>query len=52
MRRILHVCDIILLTKYQAQHNTNLLRAMKALQDYRNNKARLIKGETVKKKAV
>jgi hypothetical protein len=34
-------------TKYQVQLDTNLYRAMKALQDYRNNKQRLIEGEVI-----
>ena len=39
--------DIALFTKYQVQLDTDLYRAMKALQDYRNNKSKLIEGEVI-----
>lgn len=39
--------DMALFTKYQLQLDTDLYRAMKALQDYRNNKAKLIEGEVI-----
>ena len=39
--------DMALFTKYQVQLDTDLYRAMKALQDYRNNKAKLIEGEVI-----
>ncbi len=39
--------DMALFTKYQVQLDTDLYRAMKALQDYRNNKPKLIEGEVI-----
>ena len=48
VHRIPHGDDMTLFTKYQVQLDTDLYRAMKALQDYRNNKAKLIEGEVIK----
>ena len=48
IHRIPQVNDMTLFTKYQVQLDTDLYRAMKALQDYRNNKAKLIEGEIIK----
>jgi hypothetical protein len=39
--------DMALFTKYQLQLDTDLYRAMKALQEYRNNKSKLIEGEVI-----
>ena len=39
--------DMALFTKYQVQLDTDLYRAMKALQEYRNNKSKLIEGEVI-----
>ena len=39
--------DMALFTKYQIQLDTDLYRAMKALQEYRNNKSKLIEGEVI-----
>ena len=39
--------DMALFTKYQVQLDTDLYRAMKALQEYRNNKSNLIEGEVI-----
>ena len=39
--------DMALFTKYQVQLDTDLYRAMKALQEYRNNKYKLIEGEVI-----
>jgi hypothetical protein len=36
-----------LFTKYQVQLDTDLYRAMKALQDYSNNKSKIIDGELI-----
>jgi hypothetical protein len=36
-----------LFTKHQVQLDTDLYRAMKALQDYRNKKAKVIEGEFI-----
>jgi hypothetical protein len=47
VHRIPHGDDMTLFTKYQVQLDTDLYRAMKALQDYRNNKAKLIEGEAI-----
>ncbi len=47
VHRIPHGDDMTLFTKYQVQLDTDLYRAMKALQDYRNNKAKLIEGEVI-----
>ena len=47
VHRIPHGDDMALFTKYQVQLDTDLYRAMKALQDYRNNKAKLIEGEVI-----
>jgi hypothetical protein len=47
VHRIPHGDDMTLFTKYQVQLDTDLYRAMKALQDYRNNKAKLIDGEVI-----
>ena len=48
VHRVPHGNDMALFTKYQVQLDTDLYRAMKALQDYRNNKAKLIEGEIIK----
>ena len=47
VHRIPHGDDMTLFTKYQVQLDTDLYRAMKALQDYRNNNAKLIEGEVI-----
>ena len=47
VHRIPHGDDMTIFTKYQVQLDTDLYRAMKALQDYRNNKAKLIEGEAI-----
>lgn len=47
VHRIPHGDDMTLFIKYQMQLDTDLYRAMKALQDYRNNKAKLIEGEVI-----
>ena len=47
VHRIPHGNDMALFTKYQVQLDTDLYRAMKALQDYRNNKAKVIEGEFI-----
>ena len=47
MHRIPQGADMALFTKYQVQIDTDLFRAMKMLQDYRNNKAKLIEGEVI-----
>ena len=47
VHRVPHGNDMALFTKYQVQLDTDLYRAMKALQDYRNNKAKLIEGEVI-----
>ena len=47
VHRIPHGDDMTLFTKYQVQLDTDLYRAMKALQDYRNNKAKLIEEEVL-----
>ena len=47
VHRIPHGDDMAIFTKYQVQLDTDLYRAMKALQDYRNNKAKLIEGEVI-----
>jgi hypothetical protein len=47
VHRIPHGDDMTLFTKYQVQLDTDLYRSMKALQDYRNNKAKLIEGEVI-----
>ena len=39
--------DMALFAKYQVQLDTDLYRAMKALQEYRNNKSKLIEGEVI-----
>ena len=39
--------DMVLFTKYQVQLDTDLYRAMRALQEYRNNKSKLIEGEVI-----
>ena len=39
--------DMALFTKYQVQLDTDLYRAMKALQEYRNNKSKLIEEEVI-----
>ena len=39
--------DMAILSKYQIQLDTDLYRAMGALRDYRNNKAKLIEGEVI-----
>ena len=47
VHRIPQGYDMALFTKYQAQLDTDLYRAMKALQEYRNNKSKLIEGEVI-----
>ena len=47
VHRIPHGNDMALFTKHQVQLDTDLYRAMKALQDYRNNKAKVIEGEFI-----
>jgi len=47
VHRIPHGDDMTIFTKYQVQLDTDLYRAMKALQDYRNNKAKLLEGEVI-----
>ena len=47
VHRIPHGDDMTLFTKYQVQLDTDLYRAMKALQDYRNNKVKLVEGEVI-----
>ena len=47
VHRIPQGYDMALFTKYQVQLDTDLYRAMKALQDYRNNKSKLIEGEVI-----
>ncbi len=39
--------DMAILSKYQVQLDTDLYRAMGALREYRNNKAKLIEGEII-----
>lgn len=39
--------DMAILSKYQVQLDTDLYRAMGALREYRNNKAKLIEGEVI-----
>jgi hypothetical protein len=39
--------DMAILSKYQVQLDNDLYRAMNALRDYRNNKAKLIEGEVI-----
>ena len=39
--------DMALFTKYQLQLDTDLYRAMRALQEYRSNKSKLIEGEVI-----
>ena len=45
IHRIPHGVDITLMTKYQVQLDNDLYRAMKVLEAYRENKAKLIEGE-------
>jgi hypothetical protein len=47
IHRIPHGVDITLMTKYQVQLDNDLYRAMKALDQYRENKAKLIEAEIV-----
>ena len=47
IHRIPHGVDITLMTKYQVQLDNDLYRAMKVLEAYRENKAKLIEGELV-----
>ena len=47
IHRIPHGVDITLMTKYQVQLDNDLYRAMKALDQYRENKPKLIEGELV-----
>ena len=47
MHRIPQGDDMALFTKYQIQLDTDLYRAMRALQEYRNNKSKLIEGEVI-----
>jgi hypothetical protein len=47
IHRIPHGVDITLMTKYQVQLDSDLYRAMKVLEAYRENKAKLIEGELV-----
>jgi hypothetical protein len=47
IHRIPHGVDITLMTKYQVQLDNDLYRAMKVLEAYRENKAKLIEGEFV-----
>ena len=47
IHRIPQGSDMALFSKYQVQIDTDLFRAMKMLQDYRNNKAKLIEGEVI-----
>jgi hypothetical protein len=47
IHRIPHGIDITLMTKYQVQLDNDLYRAMKALDQYRENKPKLIEGELV-----
>ena len=47
VHRIPQGYDLALFTKYQAQLDTDLYRAMKVLQEYRNNKSKLIEGEVI-----
>ena len=51
VHRIPHGDDMTIFTKYQVQLDTDLYRAMKALQDYRNNKAKLVEGEVINEMA-
>ncbi len=47
VHRIPHGNDMALFIKYQVQLDTDLYRAMKSLQEYRNNKSKLIEGEVI-----
>ncbi len=47
IHRIPHGVDITLMTRYQVQLDNDLYRAMKVLEQYRKNKAKLIEGELV-----
>jgi hypothetical protein len=47
IHRIPHGVDITLMTKYQVQLDNDLYRAMKVLEAYRQNKAKLIEGELI-----
>ena len=47
VHQIPHGNDMALFTKYQVQLDNDLYRAMKALQDYRNNKAKFIEEEFI-----
>jgi hypothetical protein len=47
IHRIPHGVDITLMTKYQVQLDNDLYRAMKVLEAYCENKAKLIEGELV-----
>jgi len=47
IHRIPQGVDVTLMTRYQVQLDNDLYRAMKALQNYRDNKAKLIEGEVV-----
>ena len=51
VHRIPHGDDMTIFTKYQVQLDTDLYRAMKALQDYRCNKRKVIEGEVINEMA-
>ena len=51
VHRIPHGDDLTIFTKYQVQLDTDLYRAMKALQDYRCNKTKVIEGEVINEMA-
>ena len=51
VHRIPHGDDMTIFTKYQVQLDTDLYRAMKALQDYRCNKTKVIEGEVISEMA-
>ena len=51
VHRIPHGDDMTIFTKYQVQLDTDLYRAMKALQDYRCNKTKVIEGEVINEMA-
>jgi hypothetical protein len=47
LHRIPQMKDMALFSKYQVQFDTDLYRAMNALEKYRNSKAKIIEGEVV-----
>ena len=51
VHRIPHGDDMTIFTRYQVQLDTDLYRAMKALQDYRCNKTKVIEGDVINEMA-